>query len=69
MAVLCCGPFEVELGVDGADEGIGGVVGISVGFSAVDYAEDELTGTKHIFADAVAWVKFFFGEPCGDDSH
>ena len=40
VAVLCCGPFEVELGVDGADEGVGGVVGISVGFSAIDYSKD-----------------------------
>ena len=56
VAVLCCGPFEVELGVDGADEGVGGVVGISIGFSAVDDTKDELTGTKHIFADAVTRV-------------
>ena len=40
VAVLCCGPFEIELGVDGADEGVGGVVGISVGFSAIDYSKD-----------------------------
>ena len=69
VAVLGCGPFEVELSVNGADEGIGGVVGIAVGFCAVDDAEDKLTGTEHIFADAVTRVEFFFGEPCGDDSH
>ena len=69
VAVLCCGPFEIELGVDGADEGVSVVVGVSIGFSAIDNAEDDWTGTEHVFAEAVAWVEFFFGEPCGDDSH
>ena len=63
MAVLCCGPFEIELGVDGADEGVGGVVGVAVGFSAVDDAEDVGTGAEHVFADAVTRVEFLFGEP------
>ena len=40
VAVLCGGPFEVELGVDGADEGISGVVGVSIRFSAVDDTKD-----------------------------
>ena len=66
---MCGGPFKVELGVDGSDEGVGVVVGGSVRFGAVDDTKDELTGTKHVFADAVARVEFFFGEPCGDDSH
>ena len=56
---MCCGPFEVELGVDGADEGVSSVVGGAVGFSAIDDSKDKRARAKHIFAETVAWIEFF----------
>ena len=40
MAILCGGPFEIELSVDRSNEGVGVVKSDLVGWDTVDYAED-----------------------------